>query len=154
MTNLYNSFRYCRVNDLGDGTWQATSAINDTFHEINVTVTIQRREGYGLTETGGYVIENVEGEMVRIPHALCLETTSLLEELHGLVLDPPVRKNIMERVAGELGCRQLADLVVECVRGFIQAEFQYRGREIEDPVERRKEFKQEIGGTCYLYSKI
>ncbi len=154
MTNLYNSFRYCRVNDLGSGVWQATSAINDSFHEMNVTVTVRREDGYKLTETGGYVIEEVKGDMLRSPLPLCLDTLPLLDNLKGLALHPPVRKKIMEAVAGSMGCRQLADLVLECIRGFFQAEFTCRGRNFTDPLEMRQAFKKDIEGSCYLYSNV
>ena len=154
MANLYNSFRHCRVHDLGNGVWQATSAINDSFHEMNVTVTVRREAGYKLTETGGYVIERAEGEMLRSPLPMCQDTLSLLDALKGLELHPPVRKKVMEAVAGNTGCRQLADLVLECIRGFIQAEFTYRGRDFTDPLEMRQMFKKDIGGTCYLYSNV
>lgn len=154
MANLYNSFRHCRVDDLGAGTWQATSAINDTFHEMGVTLTVSREEGFKLTETGGYVIREIRGEMLRSPHTLCLDTVNLLQRLVGMRLEPPVRKKIMEAVAGPLGCRQLADLVLEGVRGLIQGEFTERGRALEDPVAMRRAFQQDIGGTCYLYSRL
>lgn len=78
----------------------------------------------------------------------------MLDNLQGLQLASPVRKNIMNRVAGSQGCRQLADLLLECVRGFIQAEFKLRGQDFDDPAERRREFKKDMGGSCYLYSNI
>ncbi len=152
--NLYNSFRYCSVQELGEDRWEAVSAINDSFHEMKVRTVVHREEGYKLGETGGYRIITVEGEMLRCPHDLCRDTLGLLEGLAGMELAPPVRKKIMEKVAGSLGCRQLADLVLEAVRGFIQAEFNKRGQHIPSPVERRWEFQKDVGGSCYMYSKL
>lgn len=152
--NLYNCFRYCSVEEISEERWEAVSSINDTFHEMKVKTVVQRREGYPLTETAGYRILQVEGQMLRAPHNLCWDTLGLLKRLEGMELDTAVRKRIMGEVANELGCRQLADLVLECIRGFIQAEFEKRGRHIPDPVERRRFFKKEMEGSCYLYSKL
>lgn len=152
--NLYNSFCYCSVEEIGDGRWEAISSIHDTFHEIKVRTVVQRREGYRLMETAAYRILEVEGQMLRIPHDLCRKTTGLLKNLEGMELDTAVRKRVMAEVSGELGCRQLADLVLEGIRGFVQAEFEVRGRPFSDPVERRHFFKRDMEGSCYLYSKL
>lgn len=152
--NLYNSFRHSSVEELEEGKWEAITSINDTFHEMKVKVLIQRQEGYKLMDTSSYIILEARGEMLRCPHDLCRNTLELLPGLEMLKLSPPVRKKVMEKVAGNMGCRQLADLVMEAIRAFIQAEFYKRGRPFSDPLERRRHFKKDIGNNCYLYSYI
>ncbi len=87
-------------------------SINDTFHEMNVSLTISR----------GRVLE-AKGNMLRVPHDICCESTEFFAALAGTEIAPLSKKSISALLGGTQGCVHLVDMLDDSINTY-RAHFQ------------------------------
>lgn len=89
----------------GNNTYQVVGGLRDTFHEINVTLTVSD----GL-------IQNAEGNTLRIPDPVCSEAVIFLEKLRGIHIDTLSKKEIAGLMGKGDGCVHLIDMIHDSLK--------------------------------------
>jgi hypothetical protein len=88
-------------------------------------------------------IAEAEARMARFPHAACSTVSGMMEKVIGVRVGPGLQKIVSGLVGGPLGCRELAEGVLECCNAVI-LHFtlpQLEAIEKGDERERRKGFR-------------
>ncbi len=82
-------------------------SINDTFHEMNTILTI----------SGGRLLE-AKGNMLRVPHDICCESTEFFDALVGTEIAPLSKKSISALLGGTQGCVHLIDILDDSINTY------------------------------------
>ena len=98
--NLFNRYKNCAVYRTPDGNMAATGSFSDSFHELGLTVLLQRD---GL-------ITGVSGNFIRVPDPVCAESEKHLASLTGKLVTGLGKKDIRAMVGGAEGCMHLLDI--------------------------------------------
>ncbi len=88
-------------------------------------------------------IAEAEARMVRFPHPACSTVSGMMEKVIGVRVGPGLQKIVSGLVGGPLGCRELAEGVLECCNAVI-LHFtlpQLQAIEKGDEMERRRGFR-------------
>jgi hypothetical protein len=88
-------------------------------------------------------IAEAEARMVRFPHPACPTVSGMMEKVIGVRVGPGLQKIVSGLVGGPLGCRELAEGVLECCNAVI-LHFtlpQLQAIEKGDEMERRRGFR-------------
>jgi len=93
------------VYRLNGGSTMITGSFMDSFHEINVCLTLD----------GQKVIKNYHGQFLRAPDQVCFENTSHLNALIGTNFRKLSKRDIGQQIGGSQGCSHLVDLVYDMV---------------------------------------
>lgn len=97
--NLHKSITFHR---LPGGNLLATCTFCDSFHELEILLTLDRTNMQVL---------NAGGCFLRAPNEICFETSVMITGLKGVSLSEPCKKTIAGIVGGTDGCSHLVDLV-------------------------------------------
>jgi len=123
------------------GTLVVNGIFLDSHHEVCVTLQV---------DVASNRLTAAQGELRRAPRDDCYATAGLLPKLAGLELASGVRRQVLEAVGSGQGCTHLADLVLECIKGVVQARFRLL-RLTLTPQEIQARLNDELAGTCYAF---
>lgn len=120
---------------------QVSGVFLDSHHELCLNFTVD-------LET--FEVTTAAAELRRTPHPDCSQVEIQVQKLVGLKLIHGVRKKIQAAVGQEAGCTHLADLTLECVKGFVQARFDLL-RRTKTEAELNNYVKEYLKGSCYHF---
>lgn len=102
--NFYNLHKSIILRRLPGGNLHTTGTFCDSFHEMEVFITLDSNTRQVLSARGNFL---------RAPNDICFETAAMITGLKGLSLDDPGKKAIGEITGGMEGCSHLVDLVYD-----------------------------------------
>ncbi|MDN5325450.1 MAG: hypothetical protein PWP41_145 [Moorella sp. (in: firmicutes)] len=131
-----------RVVETGPDAIQVAIKLNDTFHEIALTLEARPSD---RTITGA------RAEFIRFPYDRCRDTTARLDSLAGVTIAPGVWRTVAREVGGKDGCTHLYELTMEALRVAMQGFYRYEWERL--PGEEQLPFlRRVLAGECYIYS--
>lgn len=139
---LYSRQKSVSVRMLNENLVVAETALVDPAHEIKVAI-------YYLIPEG--VISDARAEFIRYPWDVCPQAAMVMSRIVGMSLGRGLRMKIEESVGKKDGCSHMADLVVEAIKGLVQAQFRIRYRDL-DPEQRAEAARTDLKGTCLAFS--
>jgi len=141
---LFNRSISINVRSVDEKTLMVDGFWLDSHHELCLTLGV---------DLESYTITSADGELRRVPHADCVLTQKLINNLVGVDLNRNVRKQIQVAVGLNHGCTHLTDLTLECVKGLLQAKFRLMHLTMQE--EKMKGLAQQyLAGSCLHYKKI
>lgn len=103
--NLFIRFKTQSLFGLADNQYLLVGNLSDSFHEVNVSLRLNRS-----------TVEKATGVSMRTPDLVCKEATSFLSNLEGINLQGLTKKEIAGILGKGQGCVHLIDLVNNCAQ--------------------------------------
>ncbi|MGI6119106.1 MAG: DUF2889 domain-containing protein [Desulfosporosinus sp.] len=103
--NLYVRFKTQSLFSLGEGRYLLTGNFSDSFHEISISIKLDK-----------FTVEHASGVLPRTPDLVCKEAAQLLDNLQGINLHGLPKKEIATILGNGQGCIHLIDLVSDCAQ--------------------------------------
>lgn len=149
---VFSRNKLTTVEDLKDGTLRVKVISNDTWFSLSLEMSIRIPD---------MEIADIKGEISRSPYKKCIETLPVLQEAVGVRISTGLIKNINAFIAGEKGCRRMADMILEgcdqVVNRFTFSSIrQMADIKPEDRAAAQREFLKmnpQLIGSCIAYSK-
>lgn len=118
-----------RVVETGPDAIQVAIKLNDTFHEIALTLEVRPSDR---------IITGARAEFIRFPYDRCRDTMARLDNLVGVTIAPGVWRTVAREVGGKDGCTHLYELTMEALRVAMQGFYRYEWERL--PQEERLPF--------------
>ncbi|BCV23048.1 DUF2889 domain-containing protein [Moorella sp. Hama-1] len=140
--DLFHREIRARVVEAGPETIEARVKLNDTFHEIALTLEARPADR---------AITGARAEFIRFPYDRCRDTGDRLDNLIGVMIAPGVWRTVARAVGGKEGCTHLYELTMEALRVTMQGFYRYEWERLPE-AERLPFLRRALAGECYIYS--
>lgn len=112
--NYFNRSKTCSIYKQPGGV-RATGILSDTYHEISVTMDLDR-EGQ---------VTGCTGSFLRAPDVVCFENISLLKRFSGAVFPGCHKREIARIIGGAQGCEHLVNLLSDMEKTIARSGFRF-----------------------------
>ncbi len=106
--DLYNRFKNVLITG-DENTLQANAGLSDSFHEVGLTMSINRKTGE---------ITSYQGNLIRAPYSLCYEADEFTPNLLGKNIETLSKKDTAMALGGQQGCVHIIDLSFDAVKAL------------------------------------
>jgi hypothetical protein len=104
--SLFVRFKTQTLYFLGNDTFLLSGSFSDSFHQISLTLTLDRE----------MKVTRAEGNLLRAPDAVCKESDVFLKDLVGLNLKSVTKKEIANVLGRDQGCVHVIDLTFDAAQ--------------------------------------
>jgi hypothetical protein len=104
--NLFVRFKNQTLYVCGNGEFLLTGLLSDSFHEMSIRISLNRE----------LVVKKAGGVLLRVPDAVCKESTDFLQELVGVELKGISKKEMAGHLGKGQGCVHLIDLTFDAAQ--------------------------------------
>jgi|LSQX01.2.fsa_nt_gb hypothetical protein len=100
---LFNRFKNQQLMATDEEYWLIGS-LSDTFHQVNTFLRLRRTD---------QCVMDARGQLLRAPDRVCRESNSYLQDLTGIDILQPNKKELAHSLGGQSGCVHLIDLIFD-----------------------------------------
>lgn len=136
--------REIRVSvEMDESGFQIKSHLIDNNHDMQVDV---------LVEQETMQIKAVDGQMERVPYAVCQNPLQGLNVLVGLHVKPGINRIVRDLIGGTKGCVHIVELLQECFKAALQGNICLVVNQLTGE-ERTKKLEQMLKNQCLRYTE-
>jgi hypothetical protein len=149
---VYSRNKLCTIEDMENGSLLVKVTSNDTWLSLSVEMTVKAPD---------LEITDIKGQFDRSFYDKCKDTLPVLQEAVGIRIGPGLIKNVNALVGSKIGCRRMADMILDgCDQVINRFTFttlrQMQNIKEEDRAAAQREFLKmnpQLIGSCIAYAK-